>query len=218
MGSGQSTKMHLIHKKTIAVDGTKYGSGPGYWDQRYTEEDGHPFDWFQRYGHRDEKTELRKMILEQVPKKAYTLVVGAGTSRMSEEMNADGYKTILNTDVSGVAVRLMTERYKERYGKWLYKVTPGCRRLYARRDPEMPGATDTQLFQILERQGISTMTEWLLALNLNILAPLFRTKAVGSPRDALILNPDKVTHLCASVVVFCCDFLFFSPFLSLHSF
>eukprot|EP00613_Pedinella_sp_CCMP2098_P041864 CAMPEP_0171789290 /NCGR_PEP_ID=MMETSP0991-20121206/65015_1 /TAXON_ID=483369 /ORGANISM="non described non described, Strain CCMP2098" /LENGTH=471 /DNA_ID=CAMNT_0012398619 /DNA_START=50 /DNA_END=1465 /DNA_ORIENTATION=+ len=191
--------MHLVHKKIIAVDESKYGSGPAYWDQRYMEEDGHPYDWFQRYGHKDENTELRKVIREYVPAKGYIMVVGAGTSRMSEEMNADGYRTILNTDVSGVAVRLMTARYKEIFGKWLYTVTPGCRRLYARREPEMGATTDTQLFQILERQGIATLTEWLLALDLNILAPLFRQKAVGSPRDALVLKPDKMANFLSDI-------------------
>ncbi len=44
------------------------------------------------------------MIREFVPLKAYVLNVGAGTSRMTEEMNVDGYLTLLNIDISGTAV------------------------------------------------------------------------------------------------------------------
>ena len=44
------------------------------------------------------------MVREFVPQKAYVLNVGAGTSRMTEEMNVDGYLTLLNIDISGTAV------------------------------------------------------------------------------------------------------------------
>ena len=151
MGGGHTKPVQEYHKKTIAADTSKYGATPAYWDKRYIDEAPFQFDWLQRYGHYTEQTELRKIILEVVPKRGYILNLGAGTSRMSEEMNLDGYLTILNVDVSGTAVRLMTEHYKGVFGKWSYRVDPGCRRLYARRTPEHGNATDTQLFQVVLR-------------------------------------------------------------------
>mmetsp|Transcript_50552 Transcript_50552/g.64762 ORF Transcript_50552/g.64762 Transcript_50552/m.64762 type:complete len:406 (-) Transcript_50552:57-1274(-) len=197
MGGG-NTKHALIHKKVIAADESKYCSA-AYWDNRYLSEEGFQFDWFQRYGHSSENLQLRKIIREFIPSKAYTLVIGAGISRMSEEMNADGYLTILNTDVSGTAVRVMTDHYKERYGKWVYHVLPGCSRLYARRSIDFGGATDTALFQELHRRGISTITKWVLSLELNILAPFFRQKEIMSPRDLIILDPDELSNFLGEI-------------------
>ncbi len=72
MGSGISH-----HKKVVAGDQSKYGSGPAYWDMRYTNESGKQFDWFQRYGHPSENLELRKVIREIIPENAYILNLGA---------------------------------------------------------------------------------------------------------------------------------------------
>jgi predicted RNA methylase len=125
---------------------------------------GQQYDWLQRYGSPEEDSELRQVIREFVPLRAYILNLGAGISRMSEDMNADGYCTILNVDVSGTAVRLMTDHYKRRFGKWVYKVEPTCRRLYARRTPVHGNATDTALHQTLTRLGIGNAIDWLMGL------------------------------------------------------
>jgi hypothetical protein len=77
-------------------------------------------------------------------------------------MNADGYCTILNVDVSGTAVRLMTDHYKRKFGKWVYKVEPTCRRLYARKTPNHGNATDTALRHTLHKLGVGTATDWLM--------------------------------------------------------
>ena len=199
MGSGNTKPVRLVHKATISADVSKYGASPAYWDQRYIDEDGHQFDWLQRYGHYDEKLELREVIREVVQRKAYILNIGAGTSRMAEEMIADGYQTILNVDVSGTAVRLMTDLYKRRFGKWMYQVEPTCRRLYARRTPEHGNATDTQLHESLSRLGIVTATDWLMSLQMPMLAPLFRERGVSSPRDLLLLEPDGLAVFLEAV-------------------
>jgi len=202
MGSG-NTKLNLVHKAVIEGDVSKYGSGPGYWDWRYSQEGNHQFDWLQRYGHPTEDSPMRKVIREFAKLEDYILVVGAGTSRMSEEMNADGYLTILNTDVSGVAVRLMTERYKQRFGRWMYRVHPGCKRLWARREPEMGGEVDSRLFEALAKMGIATMTEWLLELDMTALSPLFRERTIHSPRDVLVFEPDQMSQLLEDMDEFC---------------
>ena len=125
MGGGLTKPAGDLHKKTLAVDTEKYGAKANYWDDRYLAEAPHQFDWLQRYGHYTEESELRKLILSLVPKRSYVLMTGAGTSRMSEEMNMDGYLTILNVDISGAAVNLMTDHYKKRFGRWAYTVRAG---------------------------------------------------------------------------------------------
>ena len=42
------------------------------------------------------------------------LNVGAGNSRLSEEMYEEGYNTITNIDISNVCVKAMKEKYKEK--------------------------------------------------------------------------------------------------------
>ncbi|KAJ1632152.1 S-adenosyl-L-methionine-dependent methyltransferase [Pavlovales sp. CCMP2436] len=82
-----------------------------YWSERYTY-DPEPFDWFQRFG---TCGAFRHAIREAVPKPDQVLVVGAGTSRLAEEMFAAGYSNIFNLDISPVACKLLDERY-ERMG------------------------------------------------------------------------------------------------------
>jgi len=40
--------------------------------------------------------------------------VGAGNSRLSEEMYEEGYTTITNIDISNVCVKAMKDKYKEK--------------------------------------------------------------------------------------------------------
>jgi len=49
------------------------------------------------------------------------LNVGAGNSRLSEEMFEDGYQHITNIDISFTVVKQMTEALKERYPTLVYK-------------------------------------------------------------------------------------------------
>ena len=93
----------------------------------------------------------------------------------------------------------MTALYRQKYGRWLYRVAPTCRRLYARRTPEHGNATDTQLHEELSRMRITTTTAWLLALGLNVLSPLFRDREIESPRDVLVMEPDELGALLLAV-------------------
>jgi ubiquinone/menaquinone biosynthesis C-methylase UbiE len=83
-----------------------------YWDERYTY-DQEPFDWYQRYatcgGFRD-------AVRECVHKSDQILIVGAGTSRLGEEMFGDGYSNLFNMDASPVACKLLEERYERTGG------------------------------------------------------------------------------------------------------
>ncbi|CAI5742151.1 unnamed protein product [Hyaloperonospora brassicae] len=83
----------------------QYGKAT-YWDERYTR-DAEQFDWYQRYGG------LKELLTQYVPKTAAVLMAGAGNSRLSEEMVADGYQKLVNVDVSDVVVQQMAAKYKE---------------------------------------------------------------------------------------------------------
>ena len=81
----------------------------GYWDQRYTI-DPEPFDWYQRYA---TCKPYRELLKRHVAPSDQILMLGAGSSRLSEEMYADGYRSIYNVDLSPTCVRLLNARYRE---------------------------------------------------------------------------------------------------------
>ena len=85
-----------------------YLSTTKYWDQRYTL-DPHPFDWYQRYA---TCKPCRELLKRHISPSDQILMLGAGSSRLSEEMYADNYRSIQNVDFSPVCVRLLNERYR----------------------------------------------------------------------------------------------------------
>jgi ubiquinone/menaquinone biosynthesis C-methylase UbiE len=57
---------------------------------------------------------LKDLISQYIRKDDSILMVGAGNSRLSEDMFEDGYGSITNIDASRVVVDQMIERYKDR--------------------------------------------------------------------------------------------------------
>lgn len=91
----------------------QYGKA-SYWDERYTK-DPEPFDWYQRY------TGVKDLIAQYVKKEDNILNVGAGNSRLTEDMYEDGYQAISNIDISKVCIDSMAEKYKDKTGlTWQY--------------------------------------------------------------------------------------------------
>jgi ubiquinone/menaquinone biosynthesis C-methylase UbiE len=86
----------------------QYGK-PDYWDERYTR-DPEQFDWYQRWAG------LKDTFNQFVQPHHSVLMVGAGNSRLSEEMYEDGYQKITNIDISSVVVRAMSEKYRDKPG------------------------------------------------------------------------------------------------------
>lgn len=76
-----------------------------YWEERYAR-DIEPFDWYQRY------SGLKDIITTNIDKDHKILNVGAGNSRLSEEMTEEGYNDITNVDICGSIVKAMSEKYK----------------------------------------------------------------------------------------------------------
>jgi len=78
-----------------------------YWEERYTR-DPEPFDWYQRWAG------LKDTFLEFVKPTHKILMLGAGNSRLSEEMYDEGFQNIANIDISMVVVKAMQEKYKDK--------------------------------------------------------------------------------------------------------
>eukprot|EP00953_Heterococcus_sp_UTEX-ZZ885_P023120 12728-Heterococcus_DN1.PRE.2 len=68
-----------------------------YWDDRYTK-DPEPFDWYQRY------SGLKDLLYVHMRKDDNILMVGAGNSRLSEDMYDDGFTSLTNIDASRVCI------------------------------------------------------------------------------------------------------------------
>eukprot|EP00928_Gymnodinium_smaydae_P079287 TRINITY_DN63255_c0_g1_i1.p1 TRINITY_DN63255_c0_g1~~TRINITY_DN63255_c0_g1_i1.p1 ORF type:complete len:227 (+),score=45.52 TRINITY_DN63255_c0_g1_i1:57-683(+) len=86
----------------------QYGKAE-YWEERYTR-DPEPFDWYQRWAG------LKDTLIEYVRPAHAILMLGAGNSRLSEEMFEEGYQTITNIDISSVVVKAMQEKYRDKPG------------------------------------------------------------------------------------------------------
>lgn len=89
-----------------ASDGRSLGYGEAeYWDARYVEEGGAPYDWYQRYD------ALRPFVRCFAPPASRILMVGCGSALMSEDMVTDGYVEIVNIDISSVVIEMMRKKY-----------------------------------------------------------------------------------------------------------
>merc|ERR1712151_880780 len=84
----------------------QYGK-PEYWEERYTR-DPEPFDWYQRWAG------LKDSLLEYIQPSHSILMLGAGNSRLSEEMYEEGFHNITNIDISMVVTKAMQEKYKDK--------------------------------------------------------------------------------------------------------
>ncbi|CAN6212572.1 unnamed protein product, partial [Urochloa humidicola] len=76
-----------------------------YWDARYVEEGGAPYDWYQRYD------ALRPFVRRFAPPASRLLMIGCGSALMSEDMVSDGYAEIVNIDISSVVIEMMRKKY-----------------------------------------------------------------------------------------------------------
>merc|ERR1712151_270058 len=86
----------------------QYGKSE-YWEERYTR-DPEPFDWYQRWAG------LKDTLLEYIQSTHEILMLGAGNSRLSEELYEEGYNKITNIDISNVVVKAMQEKYRDKTG------------------------------------------------------------------------------------------------------
>ncbi|CAD8066406.1 unnamed protein product [Paramecium primaurelia] len=91
---------------------SQYGKAE-YWEERYTR-DPEPFDWYQRF------TGVKDLVQACFTPESRLLNVGAGNSRLSEEMFDEGYQNITNIDISHVVTKAMQEKYKDKGPNFKY--------------------------------------------------------------------------------------------------
>lgn len=84
----------------------QYGK-KSYWEERY-QKDPNPFDWYGRLGHF--KNELTPFL----KRGDNILVIGCGSSRLTEDLYASEYTSIANIDFSETVIKQMQERHSEK--------------------------------------------------------------------------------------------------------
>uniref|UniRef100_A0A0D3GUG8 Methyltransferase type 11 domain-containing protein n=1 Tax=Oryza barthii TaxID=65489 RepID=A0A0D3GUG8_9ORYZ len=93
-------------RSDAGVGGGEGGEGEAeYWDARYVEEGGAPYDWYQRYA------ALRPFVRRFAPPESRVLMIGCGSALMSEDMVDDGYTEIMNIDISSVVIEIMRKKH-----------------------------------------------------------------------------------------------------------
>ena len=75
-----------------------------YWDERFAIED--KFEWCKSY------SDFKHLMIQHVKKDDRILVLGCGTSRLSEEMYHDGYMNIINIDYSHIVIEKMKRKHQ----------------------------------------------------------------------------------------------------------
>lgn len=91
----------------------QYGKAD-YWEERYTR-DADPFDWYQRW------SGIKDITSQYIQQNHQILNIGAGNSRLSEEMYDDGYIHIMNIDISQVVTRAMQEKHRDKAPTMQYR-------------------------------------------------------------------------------------------------
>jgi len=83
----------------------QYGKSD-YWNDRYSR-DIAPFDWYQRWD------TLGGIFKNYVKTSDRILVVGCGSSRLSEDMFHDGFTNITNIDISPAVIQGMKQKHSD---------------------------------------------------------------------------------------------------------
>ena len=96
-------------------DAAAYDPAPGdqcmygldrFWDERYLK-NAEPFEWYHDYH------ALKGLLDNFLNKEDNICLIGCGTSEMAADMAADGYKSIMNLDISRICVDEMQTRYAD---------------------------------------------------------------------------------------------------------
>eukprot|EP00746_Dinoflagellata_sp_MGD_P020576 gnl/MRDRNA2_/MRDRNA2_147961_c0_seq1.p1 gnl/MRDRNA2_/MRDRNA2_147961_c0~~gnl/MRDRNA2_/MRDRNA2_147961_c0_seq1.p1 ORF type:complete len:257 (+),score=47.70 gnl/MRDRNA2_/MRDRNA2_147961_c0_seq1:68-838(+) len=74
-----------------------------YWEKRYQRQNG-TYEWYQGWAG------LKDKLLPYVHKNSQILMIGAGNSKLSEDMFLDGFQNVWSLDISEVAMENMRKR------------------------------------------------------------------------------------------------------------
>ena len=83
-----------------------------YWDKRYDKSNDH--EWFRTFD------QLRSFFDKHLPQDRGTRILhlGCGTSTLTVDLYALGYRHQTNIDFSEVAIQSMKEKYEDLHGDW----------------------------------------------------------------------------------------------------
>jgi len=79
---------------------------PGYWDQRFAEEDS--YEWLAAY---DDIKDIVREALDKVGPKAKILQLGCGNSQLAFDLYNEGFEDITNIDISEVVIKKMSSKH-----------------------------------------------------------------------------------------------------------
>ncbi|KAJ8039199.1 Methyltransferase-like protein 13 [Holothuria leucospilota] len=79
-------------------------SSAEYWNSFFKKRGKESFEWYGEY------TELCGILHKYIKTKDNTLVIGCGSSRLSEDMYDLGYHSMVNIDISEVVIKQMKTR------------------------------------------------------------------------------------------------------------
>lgn len=80
-----------------------YGD-PRYWDERYKQQGHQTFDWLENY------QSLKPLLDNLLDRQHRILNIGCGNAELTEDMYDDGYRRIVNMDISNVVIDQMKDR------------------------------------------------------------------------------------------------------------
>merc|ERR1711907_807875 len=81
---------------------------PNYWEVRYNETQFEQYDWYLKW------LGLKNLLAPVLSTESQVLVVGCGSSSLSEEMYAEGYTNITNIDRCDVLVDSMAGKNQDK--------------------------------------------------------------------------------------------------------
>ncbi|ORY83641.1 S-adenosyl-L-methionine-dependent methyltransferase, partial [Protomyces lactucae-debilis] len=79
-----------------------------YWDDRYENDHAEGYDWFKTF------SEISSVLTPHLTATSKILVLGCGTSTLSEELWRSGYKHVTSVDFSPRCIELMQQRHADK--------------------------------------------------------------------------------------------------------
>lgn len=79
-----------------------------YWDDRYRGPDKNGYDWFKNY------SDIKTIVEVHLRPDSKILILGCGTSSLSEDLYLSGFKHVTSVDFSAPAIELMRQRNQSR--------------------------------------------------------------------------------------------------------
>lgn len=79
-----------------------------YWTSRYSETNFEPFDWHLRW------EQIKDFILPLLIPESEILVLGCGTSTLSEQLYLEGYVQVTSTDICAPLIDMLADKHAER--------------------------------------------------------------------------------------------------------